>query len=239
MGNTDNWRLKSQPIPPGGRYPAKDYCSNCGLCDTYYVAHVKEACAFLGEGMQKVETLEPQVHGRSRQDNLEQRFGVCTAMHSIKMNPPVPGAQWTGVITSLAIALLENDWVDGVICVQSDPEDRFKPKPVIATTVEEIMAAKGVKPTLSPNLNVLALLEESNLKRILFCGVGCQVQALRSVEQHLNLEKLYVIGTHCVDNGKREGLDKFLKTTSESPETVQHYEFMQDYQVHFSASLAG
>lgn len=30
--------------------PRRCACSNCGLCDTYYVAHVKEACAFLGEG---------------------------------------------------------------------------------------------------------------------------------------------------------------------------------------------
>lgn len=34
-----------------------------------------------------------------------------------------------------------------------------------------------------------------------------------------------------VDNGTREGLDKFLKAASESPETVLHYEFMQDYKV--------
>lgn len=29
--------------------------SRCGLCDTYYVAHVKTACAFLGDGMSRVE----------------------------------------------------------------------------------------------------------------------------------------------------------------------------------------
>ena len=32
-------------------YPAKEACSRCGLCDTYYVAHVKDACAFLGDGV--------------------------------------------------------------------------------------------------------------------------------------------------------------------------------------------
>lgn len=34
-----------------------------------------------------------------------------------------------------------------------------------------------------------------------------------------------------VDNGTREGLDKFLKAASDEPETVLHYEFMQDYKV--------
>lgn len=30
-------------------------CSRCGLCDTYYIAHVKNACAFLGDGMSRIE----------------------------------------------------------------------------------------------------------------------------------------------------------------------------------------
>ena len=54
-----------------------------------------------------------------------------------------------------------------------------------------------------------------------------QVQALRSIEQYLGLEKLYVLGTNCVDNGPREGLDTFLQAASRSPSTVLHYEFMQ------------
>ena len=36
-----------------------------------------------------------------------------------------------------------------------------------------------------------------------------------------------------VDNGTREGLDKFLKAASKEPETVLHYEFMQDYKVRY------
>lgn len=34
-----------------------------------------------------------------------------------------------------------------------------------------------------------------------------------------------------MDNGTRDGLDKFLKAASKEPETVLHYEFMQDYKV--------
>ena len=54
-----------------------------------------------------------------------------------------------------------------------------------------------------------------------------QVQALRSIEQHLGLEKLYVLGTNCVDNGARKGLDRFLRAASTRPDEVLHYEFMQ------------
>lgn len=47
----DNWRRRAKPVQEGSTYPAKEHCSHCGLCDTYYVAHVKEACAFLGSGV--------------------------------------------------------------------------------------------------------------------------------------------------------------------------------------------
>ena len=86
----EDWRQKSKPIPPGAVYPAKDHCryaldcsacssilccvmrcsslfvtiphlSRCGLCDTYYVAHVKTACAFLGDGMSRVEVVSSSI----------------------------------------------------------------------------------------------------------------------------------------------------------------------------------
>ncbi|XP_039814422.1 7-hydroxymethyl chlorophyll a reductase, chloroplastic-like isoform X5 [Panicum virgatum] len=184
----EDWRQKSKPIPPAAVYPAKDHCSRCGLCDTYYVAHVKTACAFLGDGMSRVEDLEPLVHGRGRKESMDEMyFGVHDQLLYARKTQPIQ---------------------------------------------DEVIAAKGVKPTLSPNLNTLALVEAAGVKRLLFCGVGCQVQALRSVEKYLGLEKLYVLGTNCVDNGTREGLDKFLKAASSEPETVLHYEFMQDYKVH-------
>ncbi|KAM3403782.1 hypothetical protein ACQJBY_007101 [Aegilops geniculata] len=229
----EDWRERSKPIPPGGVYPAKDKCSRCGLCDTYYIAHVNNACAFLGDGMSRVEDLEPVVHGRGRKDTMDEMYyGVHEQLLYARKTEPVQGAQWTGIVTTIAVEMLKSNMVDAVVCVQSDPDDRFAPRPVLARTPEEVIAARGVKPTLSPNLDTLALVEAAGVKRLLFCGVGCQVQALRSVEKYLGLEKLYVLGTNCVDNGSREGLDKFLKAASSEPETVLHYEFMQDYKVH-------
>ncbi|KMZ65877.1 7-hydroxymethyl chlorophyll a reductase, chloroplastic [Zostera marina] len=228
----EDWRKRSKPIPPGGIYPAKDHCSQCGLCDTYYIAHVKNACAFLGDGMSKVEVLEKSVHGRGRkQGSDEMNFGVHEELLYARKKNPVEGAQWTGIVTTIAVEMLKANIVEAVVCVASDPKDRLTPRPILARTPEEVYASKGVKPTLSPNLETLALVEAAGVKRLLFCGVGCQVQALRSIEKYLGLEKLYVLGTNCVDNGTREGLDKFLKAASNEPETVLHYEFMQDYKV--------
>lgn len=232
----------SRPAQPirSGHYPAKELCSQCGLCDTHYVAQVKEACAFLN---QQFTELEEHTHGRSRESvrtgsptpevSDTDYFGIYEEMFTARKRDPIEGAQWTGIVSSIGMKALTAGLVEGVVCVRADAEDRFKPQPILARTPEEVLAARVNKPTLSPNLSVLEQVEQSGLKRLLVIGVGCQIQALRAVEKKLGLEKLYVLGTPCVDNVSRAGLQKFLETTSRSPETVVHYEFMQDFRVHF------
>ncbi|CCI34912.1 Coenzyme F420 hydrogenase/dehydrogenase, beta subunit C-terminal domain [Microcystis aeruginosa] len=224
--------LKAKALKSNSRRPAKELCSECGLCDTYYIHYVKEACAFLN---QQIADLEAAAHGKSRDLNQENDlyFGVHQEMMAAKKKQAIPGAQWTGIVSTIACEMLNRGLVEGVVCVQNTAEDRFQPQPILARTTEEILAAKVNKPTLSPNLSVLEEIEKSGMKRLLVIGVGCQIQALRAVEKKLGLEKLYVLGTPCVDNVTRSGLQKFLETTSRSPETVVHYEFMQDFRVHF------
>lgn len=223
---------KAKALKPSSRRPAKELCSECGLCDTHYIHYVKEACAFIH---QQIPALEEQTHGRSRDlDNSDDvYFGVNQGMTAARKIEPIAGAQWTGIVSTIAIQMLESGKVEGVVCVQNTEEDRFQPKPIIARSREEILAARVNKPTLSPNLSVLEQIEQSGMKRLLVIGVGCQIQALRAVEKQLGLEKLYVLGTPCTDNVTRAGLQTFLETTSRSPETVVYYEFMQDFQVHF------
>ncbi|AVQ72087.1 hypothetical protein B5D77_12980 [Microcystis sp. MC19] len=224
--------LKAKALKSNSRRPAKELCSECGLCDTYYIHYVKEACAFLN---QQIADLEAAAHGKSRDLNQENDlyFGVHQEMMAAKKKQAIPGAQWTGIVSTIACEMLNRGLVEGVVCVQNTAEDRFQPQPILARTTEEILAAKVNKPTLSPNLSVLEEIEKSGMKRLLVIGVGCQIQALRAVEKKLGLEKLYVLGTPCVDNVTRSGLQKFLETTSRSPGTVVHYEFMQDFRVHF------
>ena len=223
---------KARPLKPGAAKPAKELCSECGLCDTAYIHYVKDACAFLN---QQIGDLETANHGRSRDlDNEDELyFGVQQKMVAARKLAPIDGAQWTGIVTTLAIEMLNRGWVEGVVCVQNSEDDRFQPLPMIARSPEDILAARVNKPTLSPNLSVLDQVEQSGMKRLLVIGVGCQIQALRSVQDKLGLEKLYVLGMPCVDNVTRAGLQKFLDTTSRSPDTVVAYEFMQDFRVHF------
>ena len=226
---------QARPIPRDRIRPAKDLCSDCGLCDSRWVAYVRQACAFLH---QDFDGMERKVHGRPRDLDQEDElyFGVQQRMLTARLQTPIAGAQWTGIVSRLGVRALETGLVDAVLCVQQSPDDRFTPMPVLARTPEEVLAARVNKPTLSNNLSVLEQLPGSGIKRLLAIGVGCQVQALRAVQDTLPLEALYVLGLPCVDNVSREGLQTFLESASATPDTVVHYEFMQDFRVHFRHS---
>ena len=172
------------------------------------MAYVRGACAFLE---QRFEAMEQRAHGRSRNlDNEDELyFGVQQRMLSARLQTPIDGAQWTGIVSRIGVRALETGLVDAVLCVQQSEHDRFTPVPV------------------------LEQLPGSGIRRLLAIGVGCQIQALRAVQDTLPLDKLYVLGLPCVDNVSRQGLQTFLESASRSPDTVVHYEFMQDFRIHF------
>jgi len=63
-------------------------------------------------------------------DSLDDlHFGVHEEMMYALNTPPLAGAQWTGIVTQIAISMLESGKVEAVVCVQSDEHDRFSPKP--------------------------------------------------------------------------------------------------------------
>lgn len=245
------------------RFPAKEHCSKCGLCETSFVEDVSISCAFLNEGMQRIDHMEKVVHGRGRKDssNLSQysedRFGVLFQPILLAKGMPdetedvcgktqdVPKAQWTGLVTSIASSMLEENLVDAVVCIassQSPPgETSFaEPLPMIARTTKDLLKGRGVKPSLAPSLSVLdEIKNDHSIKRLLFCGVGCAVQAFRAVEEKLGLDKVYVLGVNCADNSPTPlSSQNFLKQSFDldSLENVQGYEFMQDFRVHIKIS---
>ena len=120
---------RARPLAPGSVYPAKDLCSQCGLCDSRWVAYVRSACAFLE---QRFEAMEQRAHGRSRDlDNEDELyFGVQQRMLSARLQAPIPGAQWSGIVSRIGVRALETGLVDAVLCVQQSEHDRFTPVPV-------------------------------------------------------------------------------------------------------------
>ena len=204
-------------------------CSDCGLCDTYLKPQMASACVFVRN---RTEDIEQRLFGRNRADGDELRFGVFQRMLGARMRQPVEGAQWSGMVTSLAARLLQRGTVEAVITAASMPGTRFAPRPVLARTPEEVLQSAGNKPCLSPNLGLLEQVREAGVKRLAVIGTGCQVHMLRAAEADLGLERLDVIGIPCSDNVTYPDLTFFLEQVSRSPDTIVHYEFMQDYSLH-------
>ncbi len=263
--NDEPKRSYPKPIDPQHwpeRFPAKQDCSRCGLCETSFVKYVSTSCAFLNDGMARIDNFEGHLHGRQRRRHAsssttspkddELRLGVLyepimlakgvniELSESGKRDTHEP--QWTGVTTNIAISMLEQGFVDAVVCIASEPDHLSStpsfaaPQPIIAKDVKTLLRGRGVKPSLAPSLAVLdELKEDKSIRKLLFCGVGCAVQAFRAIEHTLELDKVYVLGTNCADNSPSSyAANNFLQKGMDIDDTsdVLGYEFMQDYKVH-------
>lgn len=189
-----------------------------------------KACQFI---QPDYPTSEHRVHGRVADEGVgdEAFFGVTLSMQRARLAHPTEGAQWTGITTELAAELLRNGSVTAVLAVAPDPEDRWKPMPVIVTDPDELAKCRGMRMGYGPTLAALEPAMKAGHTRIAVVGIPCQIYALRQIEEDLGLERLYVIGTPCSDNTTTENFHHFLSLLDENPDTISYLEFRADYRV--------
>ncbi len=205
-------------------------CTDCGLSRSKLAGQCGTACQFIKPDY---SALEQQVHGRRRDPERpdEAFFGPFRAMYKAALRAPAPGAQWTGLTTRLAQKLLETGQVDAILGIGPHPEDSWRPQPVIITDPAEVKHLRGMRMGYAPLLSLLEPAAARGLTRLAVIGIPCQVYALRSIEEQLGLDALYVIGTPCSDNTTTENFHEFLSRLSETPEQITYLEFRADYHV--------
>jgi len=210
--------------------PFRDLCTDCGVSRTTQPKRCATACQFIQPNYPKFETL---VHGRERVQNGSDEifFGPYLEMFRARLKTPLQGAQWTGIITRLCEVLLEQEVVEAVITMSSDPKDRWKPVPVIITRPEDMAQCRGMKMGFAPIIQYLEQAKEMGYKKVAMVGIPCQVYAARALEQEFGFEKLLIIGSPCSDNTTTEHFHEFLGLLSENPETISYLEFRADYHV--------
>ncbi|MDX2129268.1 MAG: Coenzyme F420 hydrogenase/dehydrogenase, beta subunit C-terminal domain [Chloroherpetonaceae bacterium] len=219
--------------------PNETLCSSCGLCHirTWPVKESFESCVFENGWLSG----EAQLFGRSRslsdekgnQDEL--RFGIYKKRFIARMKKPVAESQWSGIITSIATKALSSGLIEGVVTLHRSKADFFFPEPVLATNLEDIQKAKGNKPVISPVLKSLETAYEKGFKKLLVIGASCHIHVLRDFQKrhpYLRDIEIYTVGIPCVDNIKPKNLRWILSKISHNHQTVNHYEFMQDFTVH-------
>jgi coenzyme F420 hydrogenase subunit beta len=210
--------------------PRPGLCTDCGISRMGDGKACGKACQFI---QPDYASEERRVHGRETQENQgdEGFFGVTQSMQRARLAVPLEGAQWTGITTELAAELLRNGSVTAVLAVAPDPEDRWKPMPVIVTDPDNMANCRGMRMGYGPTLAALEPAMEAGHRRIAVVGIPCQVYALRRIEEDLGLERLYVIGTPCSDNTTTENFHHFLSLLDENPDTISYLEFRADYKV--------
>ncbi len=219
------------PHTPLLRPPApRGLCTDCGVSRLADAKACGRACQFIQPDYAGLET---RIHGRARDAGLpdETHFGVIRRMVRARLAPPSHGAQWTGIATRLGERLLETGAVEAVLTVAPDPDDRWKPRPVIVTHATDMAACRGMRMGYAP---LIALMEEvaaRGFRRIALIGIPCQVYALRALEAEFGLDRLYMIGTPCSDNTTTENFHHFLSLLDAAPETISYLEFRADFRV--------
>ncbi len=217
--------LPSVIVPRLNSAAPRNLCTDCGLSRMKIAKSCGHACQFIKPDY---PALEARIHGTARRDP---HFGVARAMYRAKLNLPASGAQWTGLTTRLAEKLLEDGLVDAVLTVGPDPQDRWKPQPILVTRADDMAQARGMRMGYAPLLALLEPASEAGHKRIAVIGIPCQIYALRAIEAQLGFERIYVIGTPCSDNTTTENFHHFLAQLSDRPETISYLEFRADYHV--------
>lgn len=223
--------MTQAPYAPPLRPPEpRGLCTDCGVSRMADAKACGRACQFIQPDYPGQEL---RLHGRARNDQTadETHFGVFRRMLRARLEPAKDGAQWTGIATTLGERLLATGKVDAVLAVAPDPDDRWKPKPVIVTRAEDIAQCRGMRMGYSPLIALMEDVAARGFKRIALIGIPCQVYALRALEAEYGLEKLYVIGTPCSDNTTTENFHDFLKLLDPAPETISYLEFRADFRV--------
>ena len=208
----------------------RDLCTDCGISRSSDPKACGRACQFIKPDYPR---LEQAVHGRTRDGQRpdELFFGPFMQMVRARLKQPLPGAQWTGITTRIAERLLETGAVDAVLTMTADPDDRWKPVPMLVTQASGMAACRGMRMGYAPLLALLDTAKERGFRRLAVIGIPCQVYALRSLEAELGFERLYVIGTPCSDNTTTENFHEFLKLLSTDPDSITYLEFRADYRV--------
>jgi coenzyme F420 hydrogenase subunit beta len=216
--------------PPIADAVPRDLCTDCGLSRTPSAKKCGTACQFIKPDYAALET---RVHGRARDADRpdELHFGPFRRMVRARLTSGLAGAQWTGITSRLGERLLETRAVDAVLTMAPDPDDRWRPMPVIVTKAEGMAKVRGMRMGYAPLLALLEPARAAGHRRIAIIGIPCQVHALRAIEASLGFERIYVIGTPCSDNTTTARFHEFLTKLDAAPERITYLEFRADYHV--------
>ncbi len=132
-------------------------------------------------------------------------------------------AQDGGVVTTMLCYALDQGIIDGAI-LAGKSDTPWLPKPVVATTKEQIIAAAGTKYTISPCMSAIkSAARENALDKIAIVGTPCQVYAARKMQlypfgaRHIADKIALTVGIFCTENFSYAGLKTIIEDHCKVP----------------------
>lgn len=197
----------------------KEYCVGCGLCKAMKKAElVTDSKGFRHPASGDVAWLEKvcpaagQQQSRMNKNEIWGRFQ--TVYYGWSNDPGIrQSASSGGILTEVAVYLIKNKIVDGVIQVEADKECPTKTKTVISYKESEIKARCGSRYSISSPLEIMDKLETN--KRYAFIGKPCDVTAIQNyIEMDPQFRKMIYITLSflCAGLPSLEAQEKLLHT---------------------------
>ena len=181
-----------------------DDCIGCGMCalvcPTDAIKRMTNIYPTTSENIGEIE--ERFLMGRRDGD-----LGIYSELLACKT--PING-QDGGLVTSLLIAGMKNNFFDTAIVVESS--DGYLAEAAIVDKVDEIKRAKGSKYLRIPIVRKLEEALKGGKRRIAVVGIPCQVRTVRSIQMHYDLEhefpgtEITIIGLFCFESFDYRGL---------------------------------
>lgn len=168
----------------------KDYCTGCGLCKSEGIRGEFNEKGFYRPADEEIfngnldSRICPYTNPNKMIDKYDSPTDIWGDFKSVYLGHSTDeqirhDASSGGVITTIAIYLLDTNRVDGVLHIGTDSKDQIKTKLYCSTTPQQVKSHVGSRYTSSaPLLNIKDYLNDD--KKYAFIGKPCDVVALKN-----------------------------------------------------------
>lgn len=216
-------------------------CTQCGTCvavcpvgaiemretpaGLLNAAVVEEECVACGECLEVCPGSSVELGLPEDVDPF--RGAVCAAYVGHAHDEVVRSTgQSGGVVSALLLYLLDTDRVDAALVTAMPADGALRPKPMLARTEMEILAAQGSK--YCPVATNAVLKDVAPADRIAFVGVSCQMHGIHRLTQNRNgmlADVEYRIGLFCDRTLLYTCIDQMIKDARMAREEIVGLEY--------------
>lgn len=199
----------------------QEYCIGCGLCKSEQSVEVStEKNGYLKpqfeetDGMEKFLRNVCPVNGMARVEGTGDVWGESKGVFAAHATDDGirKKASSGGVLTALAIFLLEKNYVDAIIQVTVDEKVPTETQCQVSTTREEVLACCGSRYSISsPWISLSQIVDEG--KKYAAIGKPCDIMALRRMKEysHKYDNILYLLSFFCAGLPSKQANERLLK----------------------------